>query len=191
MALLTISEASKQFKIARSYLYKKINNGELSTQLNDQGVKVVQYIDLVRVFGENNINAENSPQPVHEDKRGQDLRTKEDDKKTSEDIVNLLKDQVSELKKDKEDMARRLDDMSSKHDKLLLLIEHKAFSSSEKLGTIEDNSQPVHEDNRGQDLRTKEDDKKTSSILLFIGILIIILLIGLISIFGLKFSGLI
>lgn len=112
MALLTISEASKQFKIARSYLYKKINNGELSTQLNDQGVKVVQYIDLVRVFGENNINAENSPQPVHEDKRGQDLRT-------------------------------------------------------------------------------KEDDKKTSSILLFIGILIIILLIGLISIFGLKFSGLI
>lgn len=184
MALLTIVEASKQFKIARSRLYKKINEGELSTQLNENGSKVIQYVDLVRVFGENNLNTsrttKDSPQAVLEDNKGQPLRT-------DEDIINLLKEQVSELKKDKAEMTKRLDDMSSKHDKLLLLIEHKAFSNQDN----EDSPQVVLEDNKGQPLRTDENKKKTSPVLITIGVLIIILLIGLIVIFSLKFSGVI
>lgn len=184
MALLTIVEASKQFKIARSRLYKKINEGELSTQLNESGSKVIQYVDLVRVFGENNLNtsrtSEDSTQVVLEDNKGQPLRT-------DKDIIDLLKEQVSELKKDKAEMARRLDDMSSKHDKLLLLIEHKAFSSQDN----EDSTQIVLEDNKGQLLRIGEDKQKTNSVLITIGVLIIILLIALIVMFSLKFSGVI
>lgn len=184
MALLTIIEASKQFNIARSRIYKKINEGELSTQLNENGSKVIQYVDLVRVFGESSSSSlrtsEDSPQVVLEDNKGQPFRT-------GEDIIDLLKEQVSELKKDKVEMARRLDDMSSKHDKLLLLIEHKAFSSQDN----EDSPQVVLEDNKGQPLRTGEDKQKTSPLLIAIGILIIILLVSLIVMLGLKFSGVI
>lgn len=184
MSLLTIVEASKQFNIARSHLYKKIKEGEISTQLNESGTKVIQYVDLVRVFGESNAvlskTTGDSPQSVLKDNRGQPLST-------GEDIINLLKEQVSELKKDKAEMAKRLDDMSSKHDKLLLLIEHKAFSPQNN----EDSPQSVLEDNRGQPLRTDEDKYKTSPFLLIASVFIIILLIGIITILSLKFSGMI
>lgn len=181
MSLLTIVEASKQFNIARSHLYKKIKEGEISTQLNESGTKVIQYVDLVRVFGESNAvlskTTEDSPQSALKDNRGQPLST-------GEDIINLLKEQVSELKKDKAEMAKRLDDMSSKHDKLLLLIEHKTFSSQNN----EDSPQSVLEDNT---LSTGEDKYKTSPFLLIASVFIIILLIGIITILSLKFSDMI
>ena len=91
MALLTIVEASKQFKIARSHLYKKINDGELSTQLNENGTKVIQYVDLLRVFGESSTSSlkttEDSPQVVVEDKIGQPLRSSEYKRKISLSLV--------------------------------------------------------------------------------------------------------
>ena len=87
MSLLTIVEASKQFNIARSHLYKKIKEGEISTQLNESGTKVIQYVDLVRVFGESNAvlskTIEDSPQSALKDNRGQPLSTGEDKYKTS------------------------------------------------------------------------------------------------------------
>ena len=180
MALLTIVEASKQFKVARSHLYKKINDGELSTQLNENGTKVIQYVDLLRVFGESSTNilktTEDSPQVVVEDKLGQPLRS-------SEDIIFLLKEQVSELKKDKEEMSKRLDDMSSKHDKLLLLIEHNAFSNKDN----KNSPQVVVEDKLGQPLRSSEDKRKTSFSLVIFSILICLVLLGTITALYLRY----
>ena len=179
MALLTIVEASKQFKIARSHLYKKINDGELSTQLNENGTKVIQYVDLLRVFGESSTSSlkttEDSPQVVVEDKIGQPLRS-------SEDIIFLLKEQISELKKDKEDMSKRLDDMSSKHDKLLLLIENNAFSNKDNK-----DSRQVVEDKIGQPLRSSEYKRKTSLSLVIFSIFICLVLLGTITALYLRY----
>ena len=172
MALLTIVEASKQFKVARSHLYKKINDGELSTQLNENGTKVIQYVDLLRVFGESSTNSLKTT----EDKLGQPLRS-------SEDIIFLLKEQVSELKKDKEEMSKRLDDMSSKHDKLLLLIEHNAFSNKDN----KDSPQVVVEDRIGQPLRSSKDKRKTSFSLVIFSIFICLVLLGTIITLYLRY----
>lgn len=184
MALLTIVEASKQFKVARSHLYKKINDGELSTQLNENGTKVIQYVDLIRVFGESvtnsSITTEDSHQVVVEDKIGQPLRS-------GEDMISLLKEQVSELKKDKEEMSKRLDDMSSKHDKLLLLIEHNAFSYKDSKYS----PQVVVEDKIGQPLRSSKDNLKISPSLIICTTCISILLIGTLATLYLKYLDLI
>lgn len=47
---ITISKASKDFKVARSTIYKKIENGDMSR--NDDGT--VDVAEMVRVFGEPN-----------------------------------------------------------------------------------------------------------------------------------------
>ncbi len=51
MSLLTIVEASNQFKVTRSRIYRAIERGELTPQINDEGVKVIDPADMVRVFG--------------------------------------------------------------------------------------------------------------------------------------------
>jgi len=51
MSLLTIVEASKQFNVGRTAIYKAIKKGELTAQINHDGTKVVDVQDMIRVFG--------------------------------------------------------------------------------------------------------------------------------------------
>lgn len=51
---ITISQASKDFKVARSTIYKKIENGDMSR--NDDGT--VDVAEMVRVFGEPDNNTD-------------------------------------------------------------------------------------------------------------------------------------
>ena len=41
MTLLTIVEASKQFDVGRTAIYKAIKKGELTARINHEGTKVV------------------------------------------------------------------------------------------------------------------------------------------------------
>ena len=51
MSLLTIVEASKQFKVGRTTIYKAIKRGDLTPQKNHDGVQVIDAQDMIRVFG--------------------------------------------------------------------------------------------------------------------------------------------
>ena len=51
MTLLTIVEAAKQFGVTRSRIYRAIDRGEITPQVNDDGAKVIDAADMVRVFG--------------------------------------------------------------------------------------------------------------------------------------------
>ena len=51
MSLLTIVEASKQFNVGRTAIYKAIKKGELTAQINHDGIKVIDAQDMIRVFG--------------------------------------------------------------------------------------------------------------------------------------------
>ena len=50
MSLLTIVEASKQFNVGRTAIYKAIKKGELTAQINHDGIKVVDAQDMIRIF---------------------------------------------------------------------------------------------------------------------------------------------
>ena len=51
MSLLTIVEASKQFKVGRTTIYKAIKRGDLTPQKNHDGIQVIDAQDMIRVFG--------------------------------------------------------------------------------------------------------------------------------------------
>ena len=51
MSLLTILEASKQFKVGRTSIYKAIKRGDITPRLNAQNIQVIDAQDMVRVFG--------------------------------------------------------------------------------------------------------------------------------------------
>lgn len=51
MSLLTIVEAAKQFNVTRSRIYRALESGKLTAQIDQEGIKRIDPADLVRVFG--------------------------------------------------------------------------------------------------------------------------------------------
>lgn len=51
MARLTISEASEQFSVGRSTLYRAVSNGKISVH-QENGVKYIDSSEMVRVFSQ-------------------------------------------------------------------------------------------------------------------------------------------
>lgn len=50
MSLLTIVEASKQFNITRSRIYRALEKGTITAQIDADGVKRIDPTDMIRVF---------------------------------------------------------------------------------------------------------------------------------------------
>lgn len=84
MSLLTIVEASNQFNITRSRIYRAIERGELTPQINGEGVKVIDPADMVRVFG----NRKKSKTTTEAKKTGVSEQ--------NEIIVEMLKEQLKQ-----------------------------------------------------------------------------------------------
>lgn len=74
MSLLTIVEASKQFNVGRTAIYKAIKKGELTAQINHDGIKVVDAQDMIRIFRPSSKKAvsENSTQAVSRNSENND-----------------------------------------------------------------------------------------------------------------------
>ena len=51
MSVLTIVEASKRFNIGRTTIYKAIKRGDLTPQLSETGVQMIDPQDMIRLFG--------------------------------------------------------------------------------------------------------------------------------------------
>ena len=52
MPKLNISEAARAAGVSRPVIYKKIKNGELTSEPGEQGGKLIDTAELIRVFGE-------------------------------------------------------------------------------------------------------------------------------------------
>lgn len=51
MAIISISEAARRYKMGRQTIRKRINNGELSASVMDGGAPGLEVSELIRVFG--------------------------------------------------------------------------------------------------------------------------------------------
>lgn len=107
MAILTISEASRRWRLGRSNLYRAIKSGRLNLSARSDGSRGIDTSELVRVFGEpserttTNMSALSGEQV--EDQEADDrehLRTLfQDDREQARTFspVRLLKAQVDQL----------------------------------------------------------------------------------------------
>lgn len=115
MSLLTIVEASKQFNVGRTAIYKAIKKGELTAQINHDGVKVVDAQDMIRIFRLSSKKAvsENSIQAVSRNSENND------------DLIRELREQVKELRQDKDFLKQEISSIRKDFDDYKLMITYK------------------------------------------------------------------
>lgn len=130
MSLLTIVEASKQFKVGRTTIYKAIKRGDLTPQKNHDGVQVIDAQDMIRVFGSSKKSVSgNITQPVSGNSGN------------NEDVLRELREQVKELKQDKEFLKQEISSVRKDFDDYKLMITYKGnLSSVETVETVTETS---------------------------------------------------
>lgn len=138
MSLLTIVEASKQFDVGRTAIYKAIKKGEITARLNHEGTKVVDAQDMVRVFGSASKKAVS--QPVFENSTHAVSRNSEN----NDDLIRELREQVKELKQDKDFLKQEISSIRKDFDDYKLMITYKGelnpIETGETVSETEKNS---------------------------------------------------
>ena len=138
MSLLTIVEASKQFNVGRTAIYKAIKKGELTAQINHDGIKVVDAQDMIRIFRPSSKKAvsdpvsENSTQAVSRNSGNND------------DLIRELREQVKELRQDKDFLKQEISSIRNDFDDYKLMITYKGdlvpVETAETVSETEENS---------------------------------------------------
>lgn len=119
MSLLTIVEASKQFNVGRTAIYKAIKKGELTAQINHDGIKVVDAQDMIRIFRPSSKKAVSDP--VSENSIQSVSRNSEN----NDDLIRELREQVKELRQDKDFLKQEISSIRKDFDDYKLMITYK------------------------------------------------------------------
>lgn len=119
MSLLTIVEASKQFNVGRTAIYKAIKKGELTAQINHDGIKVVDAQDMIRIFRPSSKKAVSDP--VSENSTQAVSRKSEN----NDDLIRELREQVKELRQDKDFLKQEISSIRKDFDDYKLMITYK------------------------------------------------------------------
>ena len=121
MSLLTILEASKQFKVGRTSIYKAIKRGDITPRLNAQNIQVIDAQDMVRVFGGSvpkSVSGNSTPVVSG----------------NNEELVRELREQIQDLKQDKEFLKQEMASIRRDFDDFKLMIEYKGKSDISETG---------------------------------------------------------
>lgn len=147
MSLLTILEASKQFKVGRTSIYKAIKRGDITPRLNAQNIQVIDAHDMVRVFGGSvpkSVSGNSTPVVSG----------------NNQELVRELREQIQDLKQDKEFLKQEMASIRRDFDDFKLMIEYKDKSDqSETSKTVSEqagNSFGVQEKQQREQIETDE-----------------------------------
>ena len=138
MSLLTILEASNQFNVGRTAIYKSIKSGEITAQINHEGTKVIDAQDMIRVFGSSSKKAVS--QPVSENS----IQIVSKNSENNDDLIRELREQVKDLKQDKDFLKQEISSIRKDFDDYKLMITYKGelvpVETSETASETEKNS---------------------------------------------------
>ena len=113
-----LNQAAKAVNIARSTLYRDINNGKVSITKDAKGKSFIDVSELERVYGAVTLNdTEESVPAIH--------NATLDNTRLYEQEISLLREHIDILKDERDDLRKRLDDESSERKKLTLLLTHQ------------------------------------------------------------------
>ena len=155
MSLLTIVEASKQFNVGRTAIYKAIKKGELTAQINHDGIKVVDAQDMIRIFRPSSKKAvsENSTQAVSRNSENND------------DLIRELREQVKELRQDKDFLKQEISSIRKDFDDYKLMITYKgelvSVETDETVSETEKNSIEKQKKQPEKQIETAVDEPKS------------------------------
>ena len=98
-----LNQAAKAVNIARSTLYRDINNGKVSITKDAKGKSFIDVSELERVYGTVKLNdTEESVPEIH--------NATLDNTRLYEQEISLLREHIDILKDERDDLRKRLDD---------------------------------------------------------------------------------
>lgn len=121
MTLLTIVDAAKQFNVTRSRIYRALDKGTITAQIDDEGVKRIDPSDMVRVFG-------NAKQKKTVPNKSETAITEQ-----SETIVELLKEQLRKAEEREKYLQGEIANIRKDFEDYKLLITMKNPSPAETI----------------------------------------------------------
>lgn len=127
MAKHTLSEAVKLTGKSRSTIHRRMADGQLSYERNDNGVRVVDTSELIRVFGELKPDMKLDTVCETVSKTRDETRNETGETSFLREKVELLEQRIEELRQDKErdreEYKRRDETQQAEKQKLLTLLE--------------------------------------------------------------------
>lgn len=148
MSLLTILEASKQFNIGRTAIYKSIKKGEITPRLSDTGVQLIDPQDMVRIFRKAKQKSVSNHSTQHVSIN-------------NDELVRELREQIQDLKQDKEFLKQEMASIRRDFDDFKLLIEHKPNTD---IGKTAETVLKQQESSFGEQKKQEEKHQETAVI---------------------------
>lgn len=110
MNLLTIVDAAKQFNVTRSRIYRALEKGTITAQIDDEGIKRIDPSDMVRVFGGN------------KQKKTVPNKSETPIAQQSEQVVEILKEQLKQAQEREQFYKAEIANIRKDFDDYKLLI---------------------------------------------------------------------
>ena len=137
---VSISKAHKMTGVARSTIYKDIDEGKLSCTTSARGKKTIMVSELQRVYGEIKLDDETktvakdkvSPNVVNERKRSQTTNTSDTNQ------VAVLQERIESLTLRMQSKEEFIDDLKEERRKNRALFEEQVENLNEALGKAQD-----------------------------------------------------
>jgi predicted site-specific integrase-resolvase len=118
---LNINQAAKAVGVARSTLYRDIQDGKVSVGKDGRNKPFVDVSELERVYG--NVTLSDTSESVL--KVQSDTHKKDNKDNVLQREVDLLREQIDLLKNERDDLRHRLDSESEERRKLTMLLTHQ------------------------------------------------------------------
>jgi hypothetical protein len=119
------SKAAQLARVARSTIYKDIEEGKLSAEQDGKGHRVIDVSELERVYGE--LSAPDNGETSDNVRAGQ-IRTDEKDKSDSplQREVDFLRERLAEKDERLDEKDTTIEDLRGERDQLLKIVEEHA-----------------------------------------------------------------
>ena len=118
MAKLNLTQAAKAAGIARGTLYKHIQEGKISCQLDDKGKRIIDTSELMRVYGEIK-----QPETTHERSAERPIEHKETQEETG--VAQVLRERIGDLEKQVEDLRKDKEESRKREAELLDIVKQQ------------------------------------------------------------------
>ena len=118
MAKLNLTQAAKAAGIARGTLYKHIDEGKISCQLDDKGKRVIDTSELMRVYGE-------IKQPETTRERTEERPIKHKETREETEVTQVLRERIEDLEKQIEDLRQDKEANRKRESELLDIVKQQ------------------------------------------------------------------
>lgn len=156
MNLLTIVDAAKQFNVTRSRIYRALEKGTITAQIDDDGIKRIDPSDMVQVFGNTKHKkpVANKSEPIVSVQSEMIVEMLKEQLKKAEEREKYLQGEIANIRKDFEDY------------KLLIAMKNPSPAETVKEQSEQSSIQKIDTVQTGQEIQCNDRGQPEEKVLI-------------------------